>query len=96
MKRKYKIMLLILIIVLIVCSGTWLSFIIRANIMYGVDHCSGRHISIPAFSEEDGVSWKCKLCGKEVVIYSDYDRVELCDRCASIMNRCTVCGKLRK
>ena len=89
-------MLLILMVILIICLGCWLSFIIRANILYGAKACTCDYdymIYSPVGPAR--TSWKCNLCGHEDV-HGDTGVPELCDRCAFITGRCAKCGNIKK
>ncbi len=95
MKKKYKIILLILMIILIICLGYCLIITIKGNIIYGTEYCRGIHIASPGVPS-DGVPWKCSLCGKKDVEYRYAEPPELCDRCAFITGRHAQCGSIKK
>ncbi len=92
MKKKYKILLLILMVILIICLGYRLIFTIKANILFGANICTCTGTGGPA---GDAITpWKCNLCGNEGM-HANTAVSKLCDRCALITGRCARCGHIK-
>lgn len=95
MKKKFKTLLIIIIIVIGLSAAGIISKFILSRMkkgyeVYGVEHCQGHQydIAYPAHRE-----YKCNICEKD----KETETIpipEICSTCSKMTRRCPKCGKI--